>query len=112
MLSFHVNDDRYGPGRAGEAVRGAGRGRRAFLGLGSNLGDRKGSLLSAVERLERAGVRVASRSSLYRTEPVEVVDQQEFINQAVGCETHLAPDALLEVCLGIERHLGRVRTRD
>jgi 2-amino-4-hydroxy-6-hydroxymethyldihydropteridine diphosphokinase len=40
------------------------------------------------------------------------VDQQEFINQVVACETDLPPPALLDLCLRIEQEMGRVRTRD
>src|SRR5262249_14015031 len=83
-----------------------------YLGLGSNLGDRRASLARAIGRLEEAGARVVVRSGRYPTEPVEVKDQQEFINQVVGCETALSPAALLAACLGIERDLGRVRDRD
>jgi 2-amino-4-hydroxy-6-hydroxymethyldihydropteridine diphosphokinase len=83
-----------------------------YLGLGSNLGDRRGALSRAIERLGQAGVRVVARSGLYRTEPVEVVDQQEFVNQVVACETALSPHALLARCLRIELEMGRVRTRD
>ena len=89
-----------------------GSGETVYLGLGSNLGDRRAALALAIERLEKAGVRIASRSGFYRTEPVEVVDQQEFINQVVACETALSPHALLTVCLLIEQDMGRIRTRD
>lgn len=89
-----------------------GPGASIYLGLGSNLGDRRGALSRAIDRLAQAGVRVVARSGLYRTEPVEVVDQQEFINQVVACETDLSPRALLALCLGIEKEMGRVRTRD
>jgi 2-amino-4-hydroxy-6-hydroxymethyldihydropteridine diphosphokinase len=89
-----------------------GSGASIYLGLGSNLGDRRGALSRAIDRLRQAGVRVVARSGLYRTEPVEVVDQQEFINQVVACETGLSPRALLALCLGIEKEMGRVRTRD
>ncbi len=83
-----------------------------FLGLGSNLGDRRGALARAIDRLQGAGVRVVTRSRLYRTDPVEVVDQQQFINQVVACETDLSPHSLLALGLRIEQELGRVRTRD
>jgi 2-amino-4-hydroxy-6-hydroxymethyldihydropteridine diphosphokinase len=53
-----------------------------------------------------------ARSSFYRTEPVEVVDQEEFLNQVLALETALGAAVLLERCLGIERAMGRVRTRD
>lgn len=83
-----------------------------YIGLGSNLGDRIQALRQGAEALEKAGVRVLSRSFLYRTDPVEVVDQGEFINQVLGCSTDLPPEEVLAIGLGIERSLGRTRTRD
>ncbi len=87
-------------------------GRLAFIGLGSNLGDRAANLARALDGLEQAGTRPLMRSSLYRTEPIEVVDQEEFLNQVIGCETSLSPEGILATCLAVERSLGRVRTRD
>ena len=84
----------------------------AFIGLGSNVGDRAGALAEAVLRLEAEAGPVVLRSSIYRTDPVEVVDQEEFLNQVVGVETALEPAALLDRLLSIERVMGRVRTRD
>jgi len=86
--------------------------RRVFIGLGSNIGDRQGHLDRARKALGAAGLKVLEPSSLYRADPVEVVDQEEFINQVVGCNTGLEPEAILEVCLAVERSMGRVRTRD
>jgi len=86
--------------------------RRVFIGLGSNIGDRRGHLDRARKALGAAGLKVGHQSSLYRTDPVEVVDQEEFINQVVECDTVLGPEAILEVCLAVERSMGRVRTRD
>jgi len=85
---------------------------QAYLGLGSNMGDRQATLAAAIETLGRGPLRLVSRSSLYRTDPVEVVDQAEFINQVVALETGLEPAALLACCLKIEEGLGRVRERD
>src|SRR5437773_1511036 len=84
----------------------------AFIGLGSNLGDRPAALAQALASLPAQGVQPRLISSLYRTEPVEVVDQGEFLNQVVGCEVEVAPEDLLRVCLAIERQMGRVRTRE
>src|SRR5258706_4714468 len=89
-----------------------GQGGLAFIGLGSNLGDRPAALARALESLPAQGVRPCLISSLYRTEPVEVVDQGEFLNQVVGCEVEGAPKDLLRICLAIERQMGRVRTRE
>lgn len=86
--------------------------RRAYIGLGSNVGDREGSLREAVRRLEAEVGRVPLRSGIYRTEPVEVVDQAEFLNQVVGLETGLDAEPLLHRLLDLERGMGRVRTRD
>lgn len=86
--------------------------RRVFIGLGSNIGDRQGHLDRARKALGAAGLRVGEQSSIYRTDPVEVTDQEEFINQVVGCETGLGPEAILEVCLAVEQSMGRVRTRE
>jgi 2-amino-4-hydroxy-6-hydroxymethyldihydropteridine diphosphokinase len=85
--------------------------RPVFIGLGSNLGDRPGSLEEAVRLLRGEGLIPGLTSSIYRTDPVEVVDQEEFLNQVVGCETALSPEAILEVCLDVERSMGRSRTR-
>lgn len=86
--------------------------RRVFIGLGSNIGDRRAHLVRARGGLAEAGLEVAQQSALYRTEPIEVIDQEEFINQVVGCETALGPEAVLDVCLAVERSMGRIRTRD
>lgn len=86
--------------------------RRIFIGLGSNIGDRRAHLERARQGLDAAGLKVVEQSALYRTDPVEVIDQEEFINQVVGCESGLDPEAILGVCLGVERSMGRVRTRD
>jgi 2-amino-4-hydroxy-6-hydroxymethyldihydropteridine diphosphokinase len=79
-----------------------------YLGLGSNVGDRRGHLQAAVRRLPDHGVSVRAASSVYDTEPVgEVVDQPEFLNACLRIETDLAPEALLAACKAIERDLGR-----
>jgi 2-amino-4-hydroxy-6-hydroxymethyldihydropteridine diphosphokinase len=86
--------------------------RRVFIGLGSNIGDRLGHLERARQALGAAGLKVREQSSLYRTDPVEVIDQEEFINQVVGFDTGLGPETILEVCLAVEQSMGRVRTLD
>jgi 2-amino-4-hydroxy-6-hydroxymethyldihydropteridine diphosphokinase len=84
----------------------------AYLGLGSNVGDRRRMLAQAVEGLQEAGLTVVARSSIYRTEPVDVLDQAEFLNQVVAVRTHLGAPEILSLCLDIERGMGRVRRRD
>ncbi|MBE1162639.1 2-amino-4-hydroxy-6-hydroxymethyldihydropteridine diphosphokinase [Dyella acidiphila] len=83
---------------------------RAYVALGSNLGDSRQQLLHAIEAL--AGLphtRVLARSRFYRTPPWGIVDQPDFLNAVVVLETPLAPHALLDALLEIERAAGRER---
>lgn len=82
---------------------------QAFLSLGSNLGDRREALQAALLGLERRGVRVVRRSSLYETAPIGVTDQPPFLNLAVEVATDLTPEELLAACRRVEDDLGRVR---
>jgi 2-amino-4-hydroxy-6-hydroxymethyldihydropteridine diphosphokinase len=77
-----------------------------YVSLGSNLGDRAANLEGAIEALAGVGVRVLRRSSMYETEPVDLLDQPWFLNCAIEAETSLAPRALLERLQGIEQGLG------
>ena len=90
-----------------------GRMQTAYIGMGSNLasraGDPEATLAAAAGRLESLG-RVIARSSLYSTEPVGFADQPRFLNAAVALETDLAPYALLQGLLGIEKEFGRDRS--
>jgi 2-amino-4-hydroxy-6-hydroxymethyldihydropteridine diphosphokinase len=79
-----------------------------YLGLGSNVGDRRAMLQAAVEDLWGRGVEVLASSSVYESEPVgEVLDQPEFLNACLRIETELEPEALLGACKGVEAALGR-----
>jgi 2-amino-4-hydroxy-6-hydroxymethyldihydropteridine diphosphokinase len=79
-----------------------------YLGLGSNLGDRRTYLQAAVEDLWAHGVAVLASSSVYETEPVgEVIDQPPFLNACVEVETALEPEPLLDACKAVEKALGR-----
>jgi 2-amino-4-hydroxy-6-hydroxymethyldihydropteridine diphosphokinase len=80
----------------------------AYLGLGSNVGDRRAHLEAAVAALPRHGVEVVASSSVYETEPVGLVtDQREFLNACVQVETALGPEELLDACKAVERAVGR-----
>jgi 2-amino-4-hydroxy-6-hydroxymethyldihydropteridine diphosphokinase len=82
--------------------------RNGYLGLGSNVGDRGSHLRAAVELLRERGVEVEAISSAYETEPVgEVLDQADFLNAAIRVRTGLEPEALLDLCKGIEVERGR-----
>ena len=81
---------------------------RAYLGLGSNVGDRLGMLRAAGPALARHGVEVVSTSSVYETAAQgEVLDQPDFLNACVAVETDLDLEQLLEACKAVERELGR-----
>ena len=81
---------------------------RAYLGLGSNLGCRRGHLQFAVRALARHGS-VAARSRLIETEPLDCPDGGPFLNACLCLESDLSPRALLEIALRIERRRGRRR---
>lgn len=79
-----------------------------YLGLGSNVGDRRASLQAAVDALAARGVRVLASSSVYDTDPVGLVlEQPSFLNVCVRIETELAPEPLLDACKEVESELGR-----
>ncbi len=80
----------------------------AYIGLGSNLGDRKANCRKALELLADAG-RITKVSSFYCTEPVGYREQEDFINAVAELETDLSPRELLALCQRIEQDLGRVR---
>ncbi len=83
---------------------------RAFVGLGSNIGDSRNILQGAIEHLAaHSGVRLVSVSSLYLTTPVGGVIQDDFLNQAVAIDTTLNPEELLILVQSIEADFGRER---
>lgn len=83
----------------------------AYLSLGSNLGDREGSLRACIQRLRQLGT-ISKVSSLYETEPMELREQPWFLNCAVCLETGLNPEQLLTEIQRIEAELGRNRVVD
>ena len=82
---------------------------RVFVGLGSNLGDARGTVNQAVQALgEMASTRVVAVSSLYRSAPVEA-QGPDFINAVAELQTALEPQALLQALQAIEQAHGRQR---
>jgi 2-amino-4-hydroxy-6-hydroxymethyldihydropteridine diphosphokinase len=77
------------------------------IGFGANLGDRLATLCEARSRILTLG-RIVATSALYESRPVGPA-QPDFLNGAVRLETELAPEALLDSLLDVERELGRVR---
>lgn len=81
---------------------------RGFLGLGSNVGDRRAELQAAVDLMPKHGIRVTASSSTYDTDPVgEILDQPAFLNACVEIATDLDPVSLLDACKAIEQERGR-----
>lgn len=81
----------------------------AYIGLGSNLGDARGTLAGAVAALAGLGT-VAAVSPLYETDPIGYLDQPPFLNAAARLDTALEPLALLDGLLAIEARFGRERS--
>ena len=83
---------------------------RAYVALGSNVGDRAGHLAAARAALAALpGTRLAAASAVEETAPLAGMDQPPYLNQMVLLETALEPRALLAACQVIERSRGRVR---
>jgi 2-amino-4-hydroxy-6-hydroxymethyldihydropteridine diphosphokinase len=81
-----------------------------YLGLGSNVGDRRAQLQAATDRLGEHGVTVLAASSTYDTDPVgEVLDQPSFLNACLQIETERGPEELLDACKAVERDMGRTQ---
>lgn len=83
---------------------------RAYVGLGSNLGDREATLLRALELLAaEPGLTVTAVSVFRDTEPVGYIEQPRFLNGVAAVDTELSARELLDRLLGVERSLGRRR---
>ncbi|MDO9408489.1 2-amino-4-hydroxy-6-hydroxymethyldihydropteridine diphosphokinase [Patulibacter sp.] len=84
-----------------------------YLGLGTNVGDRRAQLQAAVDALPGRGVRVLASSATYDTDPVgDVLDQPDFLNACIRIATALAPEELLDACKAVERSHGRTTDVD
>lgn len=85
---------------------------KIYIGLGSNLGDSLAYLADAVRRMEERFQAKATVSSVYRSEPVELVEQPWFFNQAARFEVdgYWKPTAVLRVLKTIEQEMGREKT--
>ncbi|MGX9132886.1 2-amino-4-hydroxy-6-hydroxymethyldihydropteridine diphosphokinase [Rummeliibacillus sp. JY-2-4R] len=83
---------------------------KAYISLGSNMGDREVSLCHAVQLLQKYdAIDVIKVSSIYETDPVGYVDQDLFLNMVILVHTTLTAEELLEVCQEVEQELKRVR---
>jgi 2-amino-4-hydroxy-6-hydroxymethyldihydropteridine diphosphokinase len=79
----------------------------AYIGIGSNLGDREENCERAIKLLEAGNIIVKKRSSMIESEPWGMEDQPKFINMAVEIETDLEPEQLLSLLKRIEFEIGR-----
>lgn len=87
-------------------LKGNPRQTRAFIGLGSNVGDRLGYVQQAMQLLKDIPrIKVVECSSLYETEPVGEEYCEWFVNAVAAIDTNLSPEELLDVCLDIEKRL-------
>lgn len=82
-----------------------------YIALGSNLGDRAGNLLRALQLLPAWGVHIKKVSDFLETKAYGVTDQPDFLNAVARVETRLEPEQLLQVLLQVEKVMGRVRKR-
>ena len=95
----------------GETAKDDAVWRTAYLGIGSNLGDRKLNLKKAIDIIElHEGVKVEAVSKVYETEPWGPVEQDKFLNCVVKILTSLSPRELLSMAKQTEAHLKRVPT--
>ena len=85
---------------------------KAYLSIGSNIGDKKENLLKAIENIGKIeDTEVIKVSTILETEPFGVVDQDDFLNACLEIKTLLTPQELLKELLGIEEKMGRVRIK-
>ncbi len=82
----------------------------AYIGIGSNLGDREENCLNAIRLLSGRRITLRKQSSMYETEPWGVEDQPRFINMTIEVETDKTPAELLHFLKGIEKEIGRTET--
>lgn len=78
-----------------------------YIGLGSNIGDRRENIFTAIKYLAENKIYILKKSSLYETSPVGMDSNENFINAVVLCETTLSPFDLLNVLEDIEKKMGR-----
>ncbi len=82
----------------------------AYIGIGSNLGNRKENIGKALSLMQECGIKILKRSSVIETDPVGGPPQGKFFNAVIKIETELEPIELLKVLQNIEKKLGRIRT--
>ncbi|MCL2873773.1 MAG: 2-amino-4-hydroxy-6-hydroxymethyldihydropteridine diphosphokinase [Defluviitaleaceae bacterium] len=82
---------------------------KAYLGLGSNMGDSEFTLDSAIKKLKSDDLKILRSSSYYKTKPISDIPQDDYLNCVIEIETTLSPNELISHTLQIESELGRER---
>lgn len=82
---------------------------KVYLLLGSNVGSRLENLQQAINLLQKSSIKVLEISSVYETAPWGKTDQDWYYNAVIAIDSGYAPYKLLEICLEVERKLGRIR---
>lgn len=83
---------------------------KVYIGVGSNLGERRKNCFRALELLEKEKIFIKKKSSFYETEPWGIKDQPMFLNMVLEIETDLKPQELLQIIKKIEKKAGREKT--
>lgn len=84
---------------------------KAFLSLGTNMGDKKNNLRKAIDMIAKQAGTIDKMSSVYKTAPWGVTDQPEFYNMVVSIWSEMTAQELLLTILKIENKQGRIRKR-
>ena len=83
---------------------------RAYLSIGSDLGDRINYINKAIEKLKQNNIKIIKSSNIIETEPYGYKEQGKFLNMAVEIDSDLEPFELMKLISRIESELGRIRT--
>ncbi|HNV23790.1 MAG TPA: 2-amino-4-hydroxy-6-hydroxymethyldihydropteridine diphosphokinase [Candidatus Omnitrophota bacterium] len=83
-----------------------------YLGIGSNLGNRRENIVEALKLLEEAGIPITQRSSIIETDPVGGPPQGKFLNAVIKTESSFSPKTILKKIKSIEKKMGRIKTID
>ncbi|MBE6312155.1 MAG: 2-amino-4-hydroxy-6-hydroxymethyldihydropteridine diphosphokinase [Bacteroidales bacterium] len=85
---------------------------KIYLGLGSNLGNKRLNILRAIEMINEEIGTVSVSSSFFESKPWHFSSDEMFINAVVEANTQLSPEELLDACKDIEKKMGRVKTKE
>ena len=85
---------------------------KIYLGLGSNLGNKRLNILRAIEMINEEIGTVSVSSSFFESNPWHFSSDEMFINAVVEANTQLSPEELLDACKDIEKKVGRVKTKE